>query len=93
MEYDNLINKYTNEVTKDMDPQKRDEVAEELKTHILDSAEALATAKNVEIDENIISEVISKLGPADDLSKMYPRIFYKKIADVEIVNLKLNWKQ
>ena len=69
MGYDNLINEYTSVVTKDMDPKKRDEVAEELKTHILDSAEALATERNVEIDENIISEVISKMGPAKDLSK------------------------
>jgi Family of unknown function (DUF5518) len=90
MGYDNLINKYTSEVTKDMDPKKRDEVAEELKTHILDSAEALATERNVEIDENIIIEVISKMGPAKDLSKMYPKSFYKKISEVVIVNLNLN---
>jgi Family of unknown function (DUF5518) len=92
MGYDNLINEYTREVTKDMDPKKGDEVAEELKTHILDSAEALATERNVEIDENIISEVISKMGPAKDLSKMYPKSFDKKVAEVVRVNLNLNWK-
>lgn len=92
MGYYNLINKYTSEVTKDMDPKKRDEVAEELKTHILDSAEAFATERNVKIDENIISEVISKMGPAKDLSKMYPKSFNKKIAEVVRVNLNLNWK-
>ena len=92
MGYDNLINEYTSVVTKDMDPKKRDEVAEELKTHILDSAEALAAERNVEIDENIISEVISKMGPAKDLSKMYPKSFDKKIAEVVRVNLNLNWK-
>jgi len=79
MRYNNLINKYTNEVTKDMDPKKRDEVAEELKTHILDSAEALAARKNVELDEDIIREVITKMGPAKDLAKMYPKSLNKKI--------------
>ena len=92
MGYDNLINKYTNEVTKDMDPKKRDEVSEELKTHILDSAEALAIKRNVKIDENIIKEVISKMGPAKDLSKMYPKSFNKKITEVVRVNLNLNWE-
>lgn len=92
MGFDDIINKYTHVVTKEMDPKKRDEVSEELKTHILDSAEALASERNVEIDENIINEVISKLGPAKDLSKMYLQSFNKKIADVEKVTLNLNWK-
>ncbi|MEN6554183.1 MAG: hypothetical protein ABFC34_14990 [Methanobacterium sp.] len=79
MRYNNIINEYTNEVTNDMDPKKRDEIAEELKTHILDSADVLAAERNVEVDENIIHEVITKMGPAKDLAKMYPKSFNKKI--------------
>lgn len=77
--YNNIINKYIHKVTKDMDPEKRKEVAEELKTHILDSAEALAAQRNIKVDNVIIREVIAKMGPAEDLAKMYPNSFNKKI--------------
>lgn len=72
MRYDNLINEYINEVTEDMGSKQQKEVACELKTHILDSAEALATRKNVEVDENIIREAIARMGPAE-LAKKYPK--------------------
>ena len=77
--HEDIINGYIRKVTKDMDPKKREEVAQELKTHILDSAEALATERNSKMDETIVREVITKMGPAEDLAKMYPESFNKKI--------------
>jgi len=59
--YDDLIEKYIREVTKDMGVKQRREVAEELKSHILDSADELATQKKVEVNNNIIKEAISKM--------------------------------
>ena len=70
--YDDLIEKYIREVTKDMGVKQRREVAEELKSHILDSADELATQKKVEVNNNIIKEAISKMGPAKKVAEMYP---------------------
>jgi hypothetical protein len=70
--YNNLINDYIKKVTKNMGSNQRNEVARELKTHILDSADAFAAERNVEIDENIIREVIGKMGPAEEVAAMYP---------------------
>ncbi len=67
------INNYISQVTKGMSPDQHKEVAEELKTHILDSADAIAAEKNVEVDETIIREAISLLGPAEKMAKMYPK--------------------
>jgi hypothetical protein len=70
--YKNLINKYIREVTKDMGIDQRNEVAKELKTHILDSADALAAERNVDVDDEIIREVIFKMGSAEELAALYP---------------------
>ena len=67
------INNYINQITKSMSPDQQEEVAEELKTHILDSADAIAAEKNVEVDETIINEAISLMGPAEKVAKMYPK--------------------
>lgn len=67
-----LIKNYINKVTKNMGSKQRDEVSRELTAHILDSADALAEERNVEVDENIINEIISRMGPAEELSAMYP---------------------
>ncbi len=70
--YNNLINDYIKKVTKNMGSNQRKEVARELKTHILDSADALAAERNIDVDENIIREVIGKMGSAEEVAAMYP---------------------
>jgi hypothetical protein len=67
-----LIDDYINEVTKDMGARQRDDVARELRTHILDSADALAAERKATVDETIIREVIAKMGPARQVAAMYP---------------------
>ena len=66
--YDNLIDDYINDVTKDMGAEQRKDVAKELRTHILDSADALAAEKKIPVDDVIVREVISKMGPADRIA-------------------------
>jgi hypothetical protein len=68
----NLINDYISKVTKNMGSNQRKEVAKELETHILDSAESLAAGKNVDIDETIIREVIARMGSPEKVAAMYP---------------------
>jgi hypothetical protein len=68
----NLINKYINKVTKNMGSKQREEVSRELNAHILDSADALAEERNVDVDDTIIQEIISRMGPAEELAAMYP---------------------
>jgi len=67
-----LIKNYINKVTKNMGSKQRDEVSKELTAHILDSADALADEKRLEVDDDIIQEIIRRMGPAEDLAAMYP---------------------
>jgi hypothetical protein len=69
--YNNIIKEYISKVTKNMGSNQRKEVSKELETHILDSAEALALEKNVEIDETIIRKVIAKMGSPEEVAAMY----------------------
>ncbi|MDI6896316.1 HAAS signaling domain-containing protein [Methanocella conradii] len=69
---DTIIDDYIRDVTKDMDASQRGEVAKELRTHILDSAEAMAAEGKVAVDEAIIRQVIDKMGPAEKIAAMYP---------------------
>lgn len=82
--YSNLIKDYISKVTKDMGSDQRKEVAKELETHILDSADALAAQKNVEIDETIIHEVINRMGSPEEVADMYPaeKNFSDNIMDI-----------
>ncbi len=66
------INNYIKKVTKDMGIKQRNEVACELKTHILDSADAFAAENNVEVDDKIIRAVILRMGSAKEVADMYP---------------------
>lgn len=70
--YEKQVDDYINEVTKDMSARQRDEVARELRTHILDSADALAAERKTTVDETIIRDVIGKMGPARQVAAMYP---------------------
>jgi uncharacterized integral membrane protein len=70
--YEKLIDDYINEVTKDMGARQRGEVDRELRTHILDSADALAAERRTTVDETIIREVIAKMGSARQVAAMYP---------------------
>ncbi|MCD1293927.1 hypothetical protein CUJ83_02805 [Methanocella sp. CWC-04] len=70
--YDKIIDDYLNDVTRDMDPKLKSDVKRELKTHILDSAEALASERYVPADENIVREVISKMGSPKEIASRYP---------------------
>lgn len=70
--YERLIDDYINEVTRDMGARQRDEVARELRTHILDSADALAAERKTNVDETVIRDVIGKMGPARQVAAMYP---------------------
>ena len=65
---------YIKEVTRGMGPDQQKEVAQELKTHILDSADAIAHERNLEVDEEIITEAISRMGTPEKLAKMYPKL-------------------
>jgi lysylphosphatidylglycerol synthetase-like protein (DUF2156 family) len=70
--YDKIIDDYLDEVTQDMGTKQRDEVARELRTHILDSADALAAERKTKVDEVVIREVIAKMGPAAQMAALYP---------------------
>jgi len=70
--YNKPIDDYIEEVTNDMGAKQRDEVARELQTHILDSADALAAERKATVDETIIREVIAKMGPASQVAALYP---------------------
>lgn len=88
--YSDPMEKYVRDVTKKMGINQRKEVAEELKSHILDSAEELAAEKNVEVNDTIIEEVISKMGHAEQVADMYPveeTIIDKTIFTVKLVGL------
>lgn len=69
---ESLIDDYINEVTRDMGARQRNEVARELRTHILDSADALAAERKTTVDDVIIREVINKMGSARQVAAMYP---------------------
>jgi hypothetical protein len=71
--HSNIIEKYIRKVTKDMGIKQRNEVAKELKTHILDSADSIAAERKVKVDETIIKEVIMRMGSAETLAAMYPK--------------------
>lgn len=70
--YDALIDEYLAKVTRDMSPRQKREVENELRTHILDSAEALAAERKTAIDEAIVREVIGNMAPASKLGDLYP---------------------
>ncbi len=70
--YDKQIDDYLNRVTKDMGYQQREDVKKELRSHILDSADALAAERNMAVDDGIVREVIAKMGPADKMAAGYP---------------------
>ena len=68
------VDDYIEEVTRGMGPDQQREVAQELKTHILDSADAIAHERNLEVDEEIIAEAISRMGTPEKLARMYPKL-------------------
>jgi len=70
--YDNLIDEYLGKVTRDMGPGQKTEVENELRTHILDTADALAAERKTTVDDAIISEVIRNMVPASKLAVLYP---------------------
>jgi hypothetical protein len=70
--YDRLIDDYLNKVTKDMGYKQREDVRNELRSHILDSADALAAERNKPVDESIVREVLSRMGPAEKMAAEYP---------------------
>lgn len=81
--YNNLIKEYISKVTDDMGSNQRKEVSKELETHILDSAEAIAAEKNVDIDESVIREVINRMGSPEEVAAMYTaeKTFSDKVVD------------
>ena len=88
--YSDPVEKYVRDVTLKMGVKQRKEVSLELKSHILDRAEELAAQRNVEIDDTIIKEVISRMGPAKEVTKMYPveeTLIDKTIFIVKVVAL------
>ena len=70
--YDRLIDEYLEKVTRNMGPRQKREVEKELRTHIMDSADALATERKTTVDDEIISEVIRNMMPASKLAELYP---------------------
>jgi DUF4097 and DUF4098 domain-containing protein YvlB len=69
---DRQIEEYLDRVTRDMGQRQRKDVREELKSHILDSSEAVAAERNVAVDESIVREVLAKMGPPEKLAAAYP---------------------
>jgi len=55
-----------------MSGERKADVARELKTHILDSADALAADRKVPVTDSIVKEVLGKMGSAKKISAMYP---------------------
>lgn len=78
--FDNIIDEYLDRVTMYMDAGKSSEIRKELRSHILDSAEAIAAERKTEVNEGIIKEVIAKMGPAEKIAGLYPgkEMFLKK---------------
>ncbi len=78
--YERLIDEYVGKVTKDMSAEQCAEVGRELKSHIYDSAEAIAAKRGMEIDEGIVRDVLSRMMPPEKLAAMYPskETFLKK---------------
>lgn len=70
--YEKLIDDYINEVTKDMGARQREDVGKELKAHIMDSADAIAAERKTAVDDVIVREVLSRMGPAEKVAAMYP---------------------
>jgi hypothetical protein len=70
--YDMLIDEYLGAVTSGMGPGQKREVESELRTHILDSADALAAERKTRVDDAIVREVIRNMAPAPKLAAMYP---------------------
>ncbi len=70
--YDRLIDEYLEEVTRNMGPRQKREVEKELRTHIMDSADALAMERKTMVDDAIVREVISNMMPASKLAGLYP---------------------
>jgi hypothetical protein len=85
--YDKLIDDYIGEVTNNMGVRQRDEVARELRTHILDSADAMAAERKTTVDDVIIRQVIAKMGPAAQVAALYPT----KKTFLEMKELKGMW--
>ncbi len=81
---DELIQDYIKKVTRNLGSKQRIEVARELEAHILDSADALAAERKVEVDENIIRDVIKRMGSPDEVAALYPKekTFRDNITDV-----------
>ena len=69
---DRQIEEYLDRVTRDMGQRQRKDVREELRSHILDSADAMAAERNVAVDESIVREVLAKMGPPEKLAAAYP---------------------
>ncbi|BAI61945.1 hypothetical protein MCP_1873 [Methanocella paludicola SANAE] len=70
--YERLIDEYVGKVTKDMGAKQRDEVGNELKAHIYDSAEAITAKRGAGVDEAAVQEVLSKMMAPEKLAAMYP---------------------
>ena len=87
--YERLIDEYVGKVTKDMGTEQRDEVGRELKSHIYDSAEAMAAKRGTTINEAIVREVLSKMMPPEKLAAMYPskETFLKKSGVWKVVQI------
>jgi hypothetical protein len=67
-----FIKEYIDEATEGMGGKQKSDVARELRTHILDSADALAAERKVPVSEQIVKEVLGKMGPAKKIAAMYP---------------------
>ncbi|WP_424358695.1 DUF4097 family beta strand repeat-containing protein [Methanocella sp. MCL-LM] len=70
--YNKIIDDYLNKVTRDMGHKQRDDVRNELRSHILDSADALAAERNTTVNESVIREVLARMGPAEKMAAGYP---------------------
>jgi hypothetical protein len=70
--YEQMIDDYINDVTAGMGQGQKEDVARELRSHIMDSADAIASERKVAVDEQIISEVLKRMGPAGEVASLYP---------------------
>lgn len=84
--YEKIIGEYTDAVTENMGPVQRKEVARELRSHILDSADSIAAGRKMAVSEAIVREAIAKMEPAERMAARYPvKVSFHKAW--ELVNL------
>ncbi|WP_305067734.1 Coenzyme F420 hydrogenase/dehydrogenase, beta subunit C-terminal domain [Methanothermobacter sp. K4] len=68
----NKLDEFIERATRRLPSEEMEEVACELKSHILDSAEAIAASRKTEVNEEVIAEALERMGSPEKIAEMYP---------------------